>query len=82
MPYLISILYVRPQYRAIRISSFTRRRHLLSFCHQIALRNYPRVASGVVNSTPYGVDVRVKTMPEMKMTLEDANIMKYFLKGE
>jgi hypothetical protein len=76
------ICIIKAQYRAIRISSFTRRRHLLSFCYQIALRNSPMSCQWRSQFQTIRVDVRVKTRPEMKMTLEDANIIKYFLKGE
>jgi hypothetical protein len=68
-------------YRAIRISSFTRRRHLLSFCHQIELRNSPTSCQWRSQFQIIWVDVRVKTRPEMKMTLEDSNIILYFMKG-
>jgi hypothetical protein len=64
-----------PWYIAIRISSFTRRRHLLSFCHQIALRNSPTSCQWRSQFQIIWIDVRVKTRPEIKMTLEDSNII-------
>jgi hypothetical protein len=66
---------VEAQYRGIRNSSFTRRLHLLSFCHEIALRNSPTSCQWRSQSQIIGVDVRVKTRREMKMTLEDKNII-------
>jgi hypothetical protein len=44
-------------------------------CHHFALRNSPTSCQWRSQFQTIGVDVRVDTRPEIKMTLEDSNII-------
>jgi hypothetical protein len=59
-------------YRAIRISSFTRRRHLLSFCHQI--EKLPS-AKPHPEDTFVGPESTWSNKPRSKMVKEDRAVL-------